>query len=599
MTFAAPTRTGARLPPLRRAFRRGAPAGPGWGFALLPLLLLFWFLTLAALDRSPRVNEGEALIVSLGYKLFTQGVYGTDLFAGFYGMERHYFLITPLMSLLQGANTRLLGMGLFQWRLLAAIAGMLTCALTYRVGRGLVGARAALLSVVLLIGWPWAHADPALMQRTGIPLMDVARLVRHDILVAPLGLAAWWAFLHQRRTGRRRYALLTGVLVGLAGLAHLYGLFWAAAFGLCLLVERAWDPPQPALKPALWIAAGVLLCWLPVAALIAPHRADFAAQALQSRSRFELLNLHFYAANLLNEVHRYSLGWRLPGGLLSPGAWTLVLGVPAAGLVLASRVATPPTRRTVARAVTDPVFSTGTPFPPGEGPSPWRAPHPEQSERAERSGGEDRGVRSALRLAAPALVFPLLFALLIEPKTYNYLVAEAPVFALLLAWGMTQVLSAGTRAARILVTALLAVVLLQGGVNLARAYVAGAQWPRPAQTYAQLRAIIPPGARVLGHQQYWPGLYDREFRSFGVAFMLAGPDVNPVPVSFRQALEQTRPEYVLLDPVLRRTFEDPSTVEAAADAEQFWAFMRAHDARRLTTLTGGAETPLEVYWLQW
>jgi 4-amino-4-deoxy-L-arabinose transferase-like glycosyltransferase len=518
-------------------------------YAVVALLLLFWGLTLAALDRSPRVNEGEALITSLGYKLFTRGIYGTDLFAGFHGMEQHFFIITPLMSLLEGANTRLLGMGLFQWRLLAAMAGVLTLALTFRVGRWLVGVRAALLALTLLVGWQWAHAEPTQMTRTGIPLMDVARIVRHDILVAPLGLAAWWAFLRQRRTGRWPYALLAGVLTGLAGLAHVYGLFWAAAFLLCLLVEGFWRR-RAEWRTGLWILTGTLACWLPVAAFIWPYPADFAAQSIQSRGRFELLSPRFYLDNVLSEVHRYSFGWHQPGALLSPGAWVLLLGLPAAWLGLA-----------------------------------WQA--------AGRKDGR------ALWLAAPALVLPLLLAVLIKPKTYNYLVAVAPVFALLLAWGVTQLVSAAPRAGRILVVAGVAVLLAQGTASLVRATVVGAAEARPADTYTQLRALIPPGARVIGHQQYWPGLYDRTFRSFGVAFMLAGPDMNPTPVSFRQALEQTQPEYVLIDPVMRAVFEDWSSAEAASNTRQFWAFMDAHRAQLVTTITSGAETPLEVYRLQW
>jgi 4-amino-4-deoxy-L-arabinose transferase-like glycosyltransferase len=465
-------------------------------------------------------------------------------------MEQHYFLITPLMSLLQGANIQWLGMGIFQWRLLPAMAGALTCGLTFAVGRRCVSARAAVLGVLLLLGWQWARAGATLMALTGIPLMDVARIVRHDILVAPLGLAAWWAFIRQRQTGRLRYAVLSGLLAGLAGLAHVYGLFWIAAFGVIVLVERWWDPRRPALRPVLLAAASALLVWVPVLIFVLSYGRDFSAQAIQSRSRFELFSPAFYLSNVLGEVHRYNLGWREPAAWLSPGAWALVLGVPAAWLALARRA--------------------------------WP--------------GRDR---RALWVLAPALAFPVLFALLIEPKTFNYLVAVAPVFCLLLAGGVTDLLAAAPRAGRILVGAGLGLVLVQGGLSLARAQVLAAQTPRPAETYAALRNLIPSGARVMGHQQYWPGLYDREFRSFGLPFFLAGADMTLMPVSFAAALEQVAPEYVLLDTVMRSVFADGASAQAADNSAQFWRFMDAHHARRLVTLNGGAEGPLEVYQLEW
>lgn len=511
---------------------------------------LYWLLSIHQIERTPRVNEGEALIASLGYKLATQGVYGTDLFAGFHGMERHYFLITPLMSLLQAVNMQLLGLSIFSLRVLPALAGAVACALTYAVGRRVVSKPTAVLAVLLLMGWQWARAGATLMAVTGIPLMDVARIVRHDILVAPLGLAAWWVFMKQRRTQQARYAVLGGLLTGLAGLGHVYGLFWLATFFLLLLLERWWAHGAATMRTAAWLTLGTAIVWLPVAAFVLPHPADFAAQAIQSRSRFELLSPAFYVTNALTEIHRYSLGWRETGGWLHPGAWVLLLGLPAAAIALARRA---------------------------------------YSRRDPR----------ALRLLVPAVTFPTLFALLIEPKTYNYLIAVAPIWALLLAWGASWLWRAAPRAGRRLVAAGLAVILIQGGVSIAQSQVRAAQVRRPAETFAELRVLIPPGARVLGHQHYWPGLYDREFRSFGLPFFLAGADMTPTPVTFREALEQVGAEYVLLDPVMQAVFAAPLEAEAAANAEQFWDFMDDHDARLLTTLPGGAEGPVQVYQLTW
>ena len=52
-------------------------------------------------------------------------------------MERHYLEFMPLMSLLQGAASRLFGLGVFQMRVVPVALGMLTLILTYAVARKL------------------------------------------------------------------------------------------------------------------------------------------------------------------------------------------------------------------------------------------------------------------------------------------------------------------------------------------------------------------------------------------------------------------------------------------------------------------------------
>jgi|GEM_PF-3042927 len=54
--------------------------------APLIFLLFFWAISIWNLDRPPIVHPDEPWILSPGYKLFTQGVYGSDLFAGFNGV---------------------------------------------------------------------------------------------------------------------------------------------------------------------------------------------------------------------------------------------------------------------------------------------------------------------------------------------------------------------------------------------------------------------------------------------------------------------------------------------------------------------------------
>jgi len=66
--------------------------------APIACLLLFWGISVFNLNRFPMIHEDEPWILSPGYKLFNQGVYGSDLFTGFYHIERIYLEFMPLMS---------------------------------------------------------------------------------------------------------------------------------------------------------------------------------------------------------------------------------------------------------------------------------------------------------------------------------------------------------------------------------------------------------------------------------------------------------------------------------------------------------------------
>ncbi|MBI3760965.1 MAG: hypothetical protein HY260_03770, partial [Chloroflexi bacterium] len=106
--------------------RRTDPAGT----APFVMLLLFWAFSAIHLDRFPTVHQDEPWILSPGYKLFSQGVYGSDLLVGYYGMERHYFEFMPLMSILQGPAAEFFGLGVLQMRFVPVSLGALTLALT-------------------------------------------------------------------------------------------------------------------------------------------------------------------------------------------------------------------------------------------------------------------------------------------------------------------------------------------------------------------------------------------------------------------------------------------------------------------------------------
>ncbi|NJM39630.1 MAG: phospholipid carrier-dependent glycosyltransferase [Anaerolineae bacterium] len=199
-----------------------------WPAALMAFMVA-WYLwaVLPHLGQYPPPNEwGEMEIMAPAYKLATQGVYGTDLFAGFYRAEQHNYVFMPLFPVLLAGVFKLIGLGLWQARLFTIVCGLLTVLLTYGLGRKLfnsgVGAvaAAALCTIKLSVD----------ERVTGMPLLDIARVVRFDVLVPVWVLLACLCFAHAHQQKHKhqsianRFLFLCGVCVGLAGLSHVYGL---------------------------------------------------------------------------------------------------------------------------------------------------------------------------------------------------------------------------------------------------------------------------------------------------------------------------------------------------------------------------------------
>src|SRR5258707_3070664 len=152
------------------------------------------------------------------------------------------------------------------------------------------------------------------IQLTGIPLVDFARIARYDPFVPVLGLAALHVFLSARgrpgderlrssgpiRLVQSRNALfvMAGFLAGLAGMAHLYGLFWVPI----LIVLTVWGGHW---RATVWLVLGALLPSLPYLAYVQHDVPDWRGQTLIYQTRFDLLNARWYLDNLLQEYHRY------------------------------------------------------------------------------------------------------------------------------------------------------------------------------------------------------------------------------------------------------------------------------------------------------
>lgn len=501
-----------------------------WPWLLaLAILALFLTVNLRHLDTAPQVYEDEPWQASVAYKLATQGVFGSDLFAGFYGMDQRYYGFMPLHPILEAAVFKALGTGLGQARLETVLLTAATLVLTFALGARLFSPAAGALAVAVLTLVRWTGLT--YVQLTGIPVVDFARIARYDPLVPVIGLGALHLYLSARKKNSTWLYVLAGAAAGLAGLAHVYGLFWVPA--LCLLAALDARPRQ-----SIVIGCAAILPWLPYAAFVLQDLPDWRGQTAIYASRFELLNPRWYADNLLQEYHRYGpgLGSFGVGWLSRPGSWFVLVALPASLIALA--------RRALAC---------------------------------------DAAARA---IVVPALLFPLLLGLLITLKLVNYTLIELPLFAVAIAWGAHKLWCARARV-RPLLLLLGAAIGVEGAFALAQLERAGASITAYPSYVAEVRQSIPSGARVLGLHSYWLGMQDVEYRSFLVPLNWA--DLGE---PLGRALDDVDPDVVLLDGRMRAYFDD---LPAGGDGDRFRGWLAAHSATVIARVDDPTYGSMEIY----
>ena len=339
-------------------------------------------------------------------------------------------------------------------------------------------------------------------------------------------------------------------MAGLAGLAHLYGLFWCVSLILLLWCDARYISNRPFLRGGLSFAAGASVPWLFWIAPVSAHWHDFIGQMAVHRQHFRLLSPAFYLNSLRNEGHRYALGILSLRSLAAPGLWFIILGLPMAMGRLAARV-----KRT----------------------------------------GDFR----ALSLLLPSALFPLLFALLVDTKRFNYLVTFAPLFSLSLGSVLSELLvDTRHRARRTLAAVLTSLAIVQGGVSIARMQWNARKAIPPYPLFHELKAAIPPGSAVLGDLKYWLAVPDRSYRFFFLPFLLSDSQKNLEPIPFAEAMRPIAPKIVLLDSTTDAYFADRSEPVRIALHEEFWAYMRRRRARLIRTISEADGEEVRVYQLE-
>jgi 4-amino-4-deoxy-L-arabinose transferase-like glycosyltransferase len=464
--------------------------------ATVALLLYFWANGLAYLDRFPPVNPDEPLVVAPGYTFWDKGVFGTSLFAGYYNEDKHLYSFMPIFPLIAGGGMQLFGMGLFQARLASLTMIMLTLALTYRLGAALFSALHGALAVFILVGWQIAAPQPHL--DSGIPLADVARIARYDCAVPVFGLAATLVAAQslKRRNPRTAFFVPAGALAGLATLSHLYGAFWLPA----LLLAALWIRRGRAFRPAAALMAGFTVTMTPWLVFVASGWSDFRGQYREYAPRFDLLDLRFYTNNITSEIQRYQPLVDAVQKTAGSRLWLSLLGL---GLILLVRRA--------------------------------------------------RKDLAARLLLSALLALGILFAALLDLKTFSYLATLWSLLALVVAFAIVRLWEVPSRAGRAMLVGVCALAFAEGVVDTQHLHEV-AQTTTPYSVYTtEIARHLPPNSRVLALHSYWLGLAEgtQDYRSLLAPIDASLPRYSERPISFEAAADAARPQYILVDqPIL-------------------------------------------------
>ena len=512
-------------------------------FVVAGCLALYLLVSLRHLEALPQVYEDEPWLASTGFKLATRGIFGSDMFAGFYGMESHYYEYMPLQPMLLAATYRLVGFGLFQTRLEPVMMGLLTLALTYALGRRLFGPGVGALAVGLMLFTRFTAMTPSHL--TGILLLDVARIARYDIVVPVFGLASLHAYVSARKRADARWYALAGMLAGLSGLAHVYGALWIVAYGLL----AAWD--RAGWRAFVTLAAGFAAPWLVYLVYVLGHPADLAGQVRGHAPRFDLLNPAWYWDNLRNEYLRYAPGMDSIQQVATRPGWVLIMVAgPTALLSLFARA--------------------------------FRL-----------SDGEAR------TLAVPALVMPASFALLMHIKMSNYLIAILPLGALVVAWGLIWLWrwaghawqAFASRWVQVALAGLLCAVVAEGAGRIGMLESLAATTTPYPEFVARVHALIPRHARVLGLHHYWLGLHDLDYRSWLTPVLQADARYSSSPLPVGVALDRIAPDVILLDPHMRAYLDDPGAGDPVRSIRDW---MERHRYGRIGVVDDGTYGLIEL-----
>jgi 4-amino-4-deoxy-L-arabinose transferase-like glycosyltransferase len=439
------------------------------------LTLLFLTVAAANLPNYFPVSADDGWIMSASYKLSNEGIFGSDLYSGFFNAEKHYFIALPVYHFLQAAALKLFGFGIAQARLPNLASAILLIAVTTILAYRHYSRPTALLTAALLILW----RSNLTATEPRVPLLAYAQSGRYDLTAAALVWTAVLLLDELLRRPRPLTALILGITAGLAALTQFFGSFILLPVAAALMLK--WGKQLLKQRITYLFAAGFLLVTLPYAIYTLAHFDDFTGQSVLKQGRTQFLEPSFYIENILDEPRRLGhlflgqrdalLGRDVP---LRPfGPWLLSLTLMAAVLYL------------LKMTLSGKIKSL---------PLPWFS----------------------------ALSFALALTLFDQTKAPVYAILLLPGLCLALAAFSTAVIQRlrqmnrplPTRLAAIAPVLILLAVLLLEGANSHRRQLSQAQEVSPyLAVTARIENALSPGAVLLGSERWWPGLKDYPYLS--------------------------------------------------------------------------------------
>ncbi|MDQ6671700.1 MAG: hypothetical protein M3069_13310 [Chloroflexota bacterium] len=495
------------------------------------LSLLFGRIAAYNLGNYRPVTNDEVELMSVAYKLATQGIPGSDLFVGFYGADQHYLFTLPLQHLLEAISFRMFGVGVAEARWVSLMAGVSIVWVAGWLAFRWYGLATAVACELLLVAWPSDLTGAP----NGLPLFAVARVARYDVLA----MAFTWFAIAGLEVGLRRPggvgAFALGMGCGFAALTTLTGAFVLPLVVLVWLGARRRAAFED--RTIYWLMAGAGLVLLMWAVYAVRYQGDLAGQMAVYGGRWNAVRPAFYLANALSEPSRYGNLLRdalEPGSSTSAaGSWLLVVGVwPALAFIA---------RRSVR------VGATG-----------------------------DRIV------LASVVVFAALLALLDQTKTPLYASILVPSLCLVMAaaWmGLLRwVRMPGQPVWASLASGTLSLVLgILIGLDAEHAYQLSLTQASQAGQYLdvgrEIGSSLRPGARVLGPERWWWALHEHPYVSVrNLLFQwtaAAQSNGAGAPAEFADRVAWAEADSVIVNDNVRGDLLDfPVAVQ-----HQFWTFI--------------------------